>query len=59
MHPRRRQQDVMFAATEHPFHIQTIAFFSALLPIAALFALMFAESLVRRHRRAHRRSVDT
>lgn len=50
----------MFAATGHPFHIQTIAFLVALVPIIALFALMFAESAVRRHRRTNAvRRVDT
>jgi hypothetical protein len=45
----------MFAAADHPFHIQTIAFYAALAPVAALFALLFVASLVR-HRRCTRKA---
>jgi hypothetical protein len=41
----------MFAGTDHPFHIQTIAFFAALAPIVALFVLLIMASLARQRRR--------
>jgi hypothetical protein len=41
----------MFATTDHPFHIQTIAFFASLVPIVALFVLLFVEALVWQRRR--------
>jgi hypothetical protein len=44
----------MFAATDHPFHIQTVAFFTALLPIIALFVLLAAATLSQRYRRSSR-----
>lgn len=48
----------MFAATDHPFHIQAIALFAALLPVVALFALMLAASLVRHYPRTSKRYLD-
>jgi hypothetical protein len=45
----------MFAATSHPFEIQAIAFFLAMVPSASLLAMMFIAAFT--CRRSSKRSA--
>lgn len=44
----------MYASTEHPFHIQSIALFVSLVPIVALLTLLFVASFVQHQRRTRK-----